>query len=620
MSIEFENKLSLIIRKPQEGKTFICISSIVSDPSNDIHIIITMNTLKAGMQFFGRMESEIGSDRIIIFNSDRKTAGKCHYAKDINGVYGLIRKNDKIKVIVCCAHYKRFKDSLISLFDTLTDSVYFSSTKKQIKIHIDEGHKYIPENRQEVRNFNSFGIVSKIVGYSASPDPIWVINTRDLLFNEIPICNVEEEYGIIRSNEYFGVKDCEPIIYENELNTIELNSLQYFPIIPKIIMKLVQNEHDTIKFWYGEKFPFNFGNELLYFTFLEHVLPNLTISGKFSYHFVPSYARKITHYQSANIILKYYNDANVIVINGNGIQLFKFDPIIGIYLVKTDREIIVKTDEYKHKLLEPSFVIQTLIEPYRQCPTFVVGFMCVGMSVTLINECLGNFNSIILDHQHYNREYLYQLCRFLFNYTRWNPENKAKINKTKFIALTRKVYDICLDYETHIEKLYNYEGKICSLNEVKGISPIELDDETIKKQDIKSIEGKWGWKRFEINADDKEESDFEWERAMEFYKLKNGKKITNRSIPILENGFYKCSVTSTVRKYSVEEMEKTIIGNKKWDSYFQLIAGKYKYASRLFIGYNDLNDNTKYTIYIKWACLQEDDNVTSILEKYYPKK
>ena len=40
---EVENKLSIIVRKPQEGKTFICITSIVRDHSKDIHIVLTMN-------------------------------------------------------------------------------------------------------------------------------------------------------------------------------------------------------------------------------------------------------------------------------------------------------------------------------------------------------------------------------------------------------------------------------------------------------------------------------------------------------------------------------------------------------------------------------------------------
>ena len=86
---------------------------------------------------------------------------------------------------------------------------------------------------------------------------------------------------------------------------------------------------------------------------------------------------------------------------------------------------------------------------------------------------------------------------------------------------------------------------------------------------------------------------------------------------VVENGFYKCSVTGGVQKYSIEQMEKIIQGNKKWDSYFQLVASKTKYASRILIGYEDINNPTKYTIYIKWACLEHTERVLNILEKYY---
>ena len=65
---EVESKLSLVVRKPQEGKTFICISDITADKTRNIHIVLTMNTLSAGMQFFGRMEEIVGSKKIVVFN------------------------------------------------------------------------------------------------------------------------------------------------------------------------------------------------------------------------------------------------------------------------------------------------------------------------------------------------------------------------------------------------------------------------------------------------------------------------------------------------------------------------------------------------------------------------
>ena len=67
-SEEIQNKLSLVIRRPQEGKTFICIKKILNDNTSNLHIVLTMNTLSSGMQFFGRMEKQIGSENIIVFN------------------------------------------------------------------------------------------------------------------------------------------------------------------------------------------------------------------------------------------------------------------------------------------------------------------------------------------------------------------------------------------------------------------------------------------------------------------------------------------------------------------------------------------------------------------------
>ena len=78
---EYVSKFSLVIRKVQEGKTYICTSAIFNDRTKDVHIVLTMNTLSAGMQFFGRMEQQIGSKNIIVFNSIMHNLINCriHY-------------------------------------------------------------------------------------------------------------------------------------------------------------------------------------------------------------------------------------------------------------------------------------------------------------------------------------------------------------------------------------------------------------------------------------------------------------------------------------------------------------------------------------------------------------
>jgi hypothetical protein len=45
-------------------------------------------------------------------------------------------------------------------------------------------------------------------------------------------------------------------------------------------------------------------------------------------------------------------------------------------------------------------------------------------------------------------------------------------------------------------------------------------------------------------------------------------------------------------------------------------SGKTRYASRMFVGYDDINDSSKYTIYIKWATLEETEKVYEVLDKY----
>ena len=176
---EVESKLSLVVRKPQEGKTFICISDITADKTRNIHIVLTMNTLSAGMQFFGRMEEIVGSKKIVVFNSKKQTAGDCLHAKSVTDANMLISKHPDIKVIVCCAHEKRIRDSIPQIFDLAADSTTFRQSGRKFVIHIDEAHKYIPENQEFVRRFNSSIVVKSITGYSGSPDGIWCNRQAD---------------------------------------------------------------------------------------------------------------------------------------------------------------------------------------------------------------------------------------------------------------------------------------------------------------------------------------------------------------------------------------------------------------------------------------------------------
>lgn len=632
---DIESKLSLVVRKPQEGKTFICITNIKSDINsgkNNIHIVMTMNTISSSQQFFSRMENEIGTEKIVVFNSKKESAGDCKHTKDICSLCNIIKNDPEIKVIVCCAHEKRIRKNIIELFQNTSDSILFQNSRRNFTIHIDEAHKYIPENKKYICEYNDYDIVNSIIGYSATPDGIW--NTeRNTLFHKILIRDVEEEFQIIRSKNYFGVNNCKFHIFKPEE--------EYEDYIETKISEDVYNLSDMTEInnplWYKDKWSFDLGNELELLRYIHKIIKKIGIvDDKFSYHFIPGYIRKATHYEIVNILLNQFNNANVISINGNGYELHRFNKenkktqIVkkGSDIIEDYKNILNQrrlTEEEKKSinkkikdLGEPSNMIQELIKDTPNCPTFITGFQCVGMSVTFINEALGNFDSVVMAHQHYNRDKLYQLCRFLFNYNNWSENNIRKIKETRFYSLTKEVIDICIEYEKSVEQMITeFSGKTCSLREIKGLEPEEPTMKEMKKLELESIKIiKSDWKKYKVyDGNDNEE----WNKVYKFYYDFMGKEIKyeSKQHPKIFNYFYHCSTTGNVQLYTIQKIEN--LKKQKWSSLFQLTRTSLKYA-RIFVGYENSNDPSEYSIYIKYVELENNQETKRILEKYYRKK
>ena len=643
------SKIRLEVRRPQEGKTVLCINHIIQDISNCIHLVLTMNTIASSLQFLGRMKEEIGGDRIVILNSNNKSSSGCHYAKDINVVTNnfiskTLREEKNIKVVVACCHSKRFNESLPNLLAWAQDSRQMLQKNIKFIIHIDEAHKYIPENIDMIRSFNDSQFVSEIIGYTATPDGIWSDNTADHLFHKIFICDVDKETENIRDPKYFGVESCEIISYDH-LKEVDLVRRfvnitdPYIPIsdipIPETVKHYFKNIDNMRENWYYKNSPFTLGNELSFLSFVDFILPTLSISSEgFSYNFIPAYTRKATHYQTMELIHKHYPLSNVIVINGDGIQLFRLYKCDGDEEGKMVSRCInsskrvneyVKCIECEEKqsiminaLLEPSFMIEYLIKDTQDFPTFVTGFESVGMSVTLINKSLGNFDTVCMAHQHYSRDKLYQLCRFLFNYGRWEQENIRKIKRTKIYTLKKTVTDTCLEYEEHIRRLYmDFGGKLCTLREVRGLDPLEPSDKEIRAANLnllklKNPEGRI-WKKFKVYDGNDDE---QWEKAICFYQEFRGKKIDNRSMLKKIEGYYQCSDSKGVGLKTVAEINA--FEKDRWSSRFQLSKKQLKYA-RLFVGYDSLNDPSEYTIFIKYIELDDSPENVETLKKYCKK-
>jgi hypothetical protein len=334
-----------------------------------------------------------------------------------------------------------------------------------------------------------------------------------------------------------------------------------------------------------------------------------------------------------DIILSVYRTANVIVLNGNGYELFRnrseksvlytTGEIIEQRVNAAVQNEVDRTNEL-NLLKEPSYMIQKLIEDTPNYPTFVTGFKCVGMSVTLVNQVIGNFDSVIMSHEHYSRDYLYQLCRFLFNYSKWNPESKNKKKRTQFYSLTRTTVTTCLDYEQHIERMSEFAGRTCSLREIRGLEPEEPTAKEIMKFEFnaafdaielrKDKEGGKLCKKFKAYDGNCAEV---WENAQAFYESIRGKRISGKSMPTKVDGFYYCSASGEPGVQSVTTFNA--LSNEKWSGRFQLKQDCLSYA-RVFVGYDNIEDPTEYTIFIKFVELVDTPSTREYLAKYHPKK
>jgi hypothetical protein len=637
---EFDNKLSLIIRHPQEGKTFICALSINRDKSRKIHIVITMNTISSSDQFFVRIINTIGEDKILIFNSKVDKKSNYQHVRHVFDIINKIKENNTIKVIICCAHTKRIRDDIIQLLKHCEDLKSLHN-KINFEIHIDEAHKYIPENRDAIRQYNDSTIVKGITGYSATPDRIYSEDEKDLLYHRILIRDIEKEYEIIRSPKYFGVKDCEFIIIEKEYEDDKILQETKIPFeIPETIIN--QSEYSgPIKLFQTKTYKFNHGDEHMLLSYIKFILPKLNINNnKFSYNFVPGYLRKVTQYMIKDIILNIFNNANVIIMKGedskhNKIELWR--NIRGTNKCVLNNNNINESHKKDKQLMEPSVMIEHLIKNYNDCPTFVTGFMCVEMSVTLINEKLGNFDNVIVEHSHFakndddtpskGRDTLYQLCRFLFNYASWSETAVKKIKKTKIYSLRDTVAKICKNYEKHVRKMSTeFAGIKSSLNEITGktIPQNIISKENKLNSIMKYIKNNSSLlKKFKVYDGNDDE---EWLKASKFYKDVCGKELKGKSKPKLgielkkikdynnkNDNFYFCSTTKKIGIQLEDDIKK--ISSYSWYSTFQLVQNKLNYA-RVFVGYNNLEDDKEYTIYIKYVQLEKNDEVLNILKEY----
>ena len=624
--------LYAIIRKPQYGKTFICIENIRQN-MDCIHLVITMNTLKSNRQFFERAKNEFGNN-ICVLNSKGKKKDQdtnFRHAKHV----GEVKQHliDGSLIVIMCAHPKRFDESILMILAEIQDS---KKLQKQVIIHIDEAHSYVPTFRDKVVKMNTVDITKCIYMYSATPFGIWTDNPKYQLFKEIYIVDCETQFNVIKSEDYFGVMDCSTIVVDppqgyqsitpvipvdfikrwgDDVQKRQANERQELPslTLEELTLKctdmkididqpqaasqdalvgIIMEKMPVLTWW--EPGPFDLGNEVQLLSHAECSLQKLkehTIKDtEFSYNFIPGFCRKLTHYMLMEMIIKLYPTALVIIINGDGTRLFRTEDDLP--------EIIV---DIIPDMNESSEQIERSIDKYPNRPTFITGFHCVEMGVTLINSRIGNFDNVIYSHEHYNDrpDVHYQLCRFCFNYLKWKPEEKVQIKKTQLYVSSLTLYKNCLDYESQVDKIDNeMSGSLRTKEEVVG-------DMTIKEKKIPK-ELQYAVlvpytnvivKR--VYVSDLEDEEEAIEKVKRRYKEWVGTDLKGKALPKKnDDGFYECSTTGKKQVFTdPSSLEKTIKG---WSitSNFLIKSNCYKYA-RVYVAYDTAGDNSAYMWFIR---------------------
>ena len=606
--------LCAIIRKPQEGKTFICLENIHCN-GQSYHLIVTMNTIKSNLQFFERAKARFGN-KICVFNSQCKKKDQDPDFLHANNVHS-VKKHiiGGAEVVILCGHPKRFDESIIDLLGDIEDS---KKINKSVMIHIDEAHAYVPAFRDKIVEMNMFGVTERIYMYSATPFSIWSDDTSvhgtEQLFKNIYIVDNEKEFNVMKSPDYFGVKDCDYRVVHRDYPNID-------PVIPRDFVDRWGNEKQRryvqggMDLSWGQPGVFDIGNEVDLLSHTGHTLKILKEGmiindEEFSYNFVPGFCRKLTHYMIMEIILNLYPSALVILINGDGTQLFKGDELNEVTNGFIGSHIPLMN--------EPSEQIEECIKRYPGRPTFITGFHCIGMSVTFINERIGNFDNVIYSHEHYmdRPDVQYQLCRFLFNYTSWSPESRLKKKKTKLYVSSHRLVQNCLDYEKQIDKIdKELSGSMRSRGEVVG--DVKVKEPSVPKErtfdPLEPYAKIVGLKKIPVM--DEEDAEESFVRVKKIYKDFMEKELKGKALPKKNaEGFYECSTTGKKGIFTDPNKFRKTLDNWKKTSNFALKKNRRKYA-RVYVAYFDKDDKDGYMWFVRLMEIEDREEVDRFWEQ-----
>ena len=355
-------KLQLSCLPTQSGKTFVAIQELLKNRSNEpesIHLFFTMNDLINNGQTVYRAGENIEPDKIAIL-SCRKMSKSYKHIHNVKQFNTLCMKKGRPHVIFTCCNSKR-----ISHINSIIDSLKSSNTT--IFIYMDEMHKYINSTRKFVETAIQNPNVKKILGLTATPQSLW---KTDELWNSVSLLKMNDPTF---DSNYICLKDLNYVHTE----WVEIDG-------EELTHRMMKPPKDVIS----------------YFKFVVEKYPQIFDPG--TRVFIPANVKQIVHSVVRTHIFDRFQHAIIVVLNSKEKSISFYD--------KSSRTIISKKlslrMEINQSIYEACVENDLDLSKHSLC---IVGFNCLGMGQTLMNEKLGCFTSAIIGRPNITNDEMYQL-------------------------------------------------------------------------------------------------------------------------------------------------------------------------------------------------------------------
>ena len=355
-------KLQLSCLPTQSGKTFVAINELLANRSNthgSLHIVLTMNDLMNNSQTVYRVGEHVDPTKIAILSCKKMTKSYNHI-RNVKQFNTLCMKKGTPEVVFACSNPTR-----ISHINTIIESL--KNTTTRVFIYMDEMHKYINSTRKFVETALQNPTVEKILGLTATPQSIWthgeLWSSVSLLQNEDP--SFDSDYVSLKHLSYVHTEWC-------DVDGVELTH------------RMMKPSRDVIS----------------YFKFVVEKYPEIFDAG--TRVFIPANVKQIVHSKVRTYIFDRFRYAVIVVINSTEKTISFYDEVSrGI----VSKKLSLKT-EINKSIYNACIENELDLTKRTLC---IVGFNCLGMGQTLMNDQLGCFTSAIIGRPNITNDEMYQL-------------------------------------------------------------------------------------------------------------------------------------------------------------------------------------------------------------------